>query len=290
MKKRKHLAGYFFIAPQLVGLSLFIILPILAGLVLATLDWDMLGDPKFVGLGNFAAIMKDRTFWRTIWNTLYFALGTVPTGAVLGLLLALALNQPLPGIRLFRAAFFIPVITSWSVAAIVWRWLYNPSFGLINSALSYVGIQGPAWLSLPQTAMPALIMTTIWKFLGYNAVIYLAGLQGIPKETYEAAEIDGASAWHKLVRITIPLLSPVTFFVLIISFIGGFQAFAQVYLMTKGGPADATNVLIYYIYQNAFQWFRMGYAGALSWVLFMIILAVTIFQWRMQARWVHYDR
>jgi multiple sugar transport system permease protein len=218
-----------------------------------------------------------------------FTLGTVPTGVVLALLSALLVDNRLKGIVLFRSALFMPVLSSWVVVAMIWRWLYNPQFGLINRILSVFGIVGPAWLSDLRWVMPAVIITTLWKFLGYNMIIYLAALQGVPDAYHEAASIDGANQWQRLWYITIPLLSPVTFFVTVVSLIGAFQAFPQFYMMTRGGPARCTNVIVYYIYENAFLWFKMGYASALAWVLFVLVFGLTMLQWKLQSRWVQYD-
>jgi len=214
----------------------------------------------------------------------------VPVRTALALLLAIALNQQLRGVSVFRAAYFLPTITSAVAAATVWRWIYEPNFGLLNSLLYAIGVaHPPAWLSSPAWAMPALILLGVWQGLGFQMVIFLAGLQGIPTHLYEAAAIDGAGWWARFRHITLPLISPTTFFVLIISVIGSYQVFDQAFVLTEGGPGYATTTLVYYIYEYAFQFFKMGYAAAMAWILFAIVFVLTVIQFRIQARWVHYD-
>jgi multiple sugar transport system permease protein len=208
----------------------------------------------------------------------------------LALLLAIALNQQLRGMHVFRAAYFLPTITSAVAAATVWRWIYEPNFGLLNSLLYAIGVEHPpTWISSPAWAMPALILLGIWQGLGFQMVIFLAGLQGIPAHLYEAAAIDGAGWWARFRHITLPLISPTTFFVLIISVIGSYQVFDQAFVLTEGGPGYATTTLVYYIYEYGFQFFKMGYAAAMAWILFAIVFVLTVIQFRIQARWVHYD-
>lgn len=221
-------------------------------------------------------------------NTFYFTLVSVPIGIALSLFLAVFLNQKLSFIRFYRAAFFIPVISSMVAVTVIWQWIYNPEFGLLNYALSWFGIDGPTWLTSPKWAMPAVIITSIWKSLGFNMLIFLAGLQSISEDYYEAADIDGAKWYTKFWSITVPLLSPTTFFVTVMSIINSFQVFDTVYLMTQGGPARTTSVLVYYIFQNAFQYFRMGYASAMAYILFFIVLIVTLVQFWRQKKWSIY--
>jgi multiple sugar transport system permease protein len=216
-------------------------------------------------------------------------LGTVPAGIVQSLQLALAMNSPVPGITACRAIFFVPVITSSVAVAMIWRWLYNRDFGLINTGLIALGLPAIPWLSSTAWAMPAVILMAVWKRLGYDMVIYLAGLQAIPPQLYEAAEIDGAGRWHRFWYITLPLLTPTTFFILVISIIGSFQVFDLAFVLTSGGPGNATNTIVMYVYNQAFQFFHMGYAAAIAWILFTVILTITLIQWRIQKRWVHYE-
>ena len=286
----KH-AGWvmLFLAPSLLGLIIFTLVPLLASLVLTLFDWDLLTPAHFVGLDNFRALLADQTFHEALLHTLTFIAGYIPLVLVAGLSVALLLDRRLRGIGIFRVLFFIPVVSAWVAVALMWSWLLNPQFGLLNYALRLIGIHGPAWLYDPNWAMPAIIMTSIWKDTGFVAVMYLAGLQGIPEQYYEAASIDGASRWQSFLGITLPLLSPTTFFALIISLINSFQVFDQVWIMTNGGPAGATTVLVEQVVRNAFTYSKMGYASALSWVLFVLVFAVTLFQTRVQKRWVTYD-
>ncbi|HUS17419.1 MAG TPA: sugar ABC transporter permease [Chloroflexia bacterium] len=279
----------FFLLPSLGGLLLFTGIPILSSLGLTLYEWDLLTPPQFVGLDNFRKLATDPTFWESLTHTLFFIAGYIPLVMVLALGVALLLNRKLPGIAVFRTAFFIPVVSAWVAVALIWQWLLNPQYGIFNYLLSFVGIKGPAWLFDPQWAMPAIIMTSVWKDIGFVMVMYLAGLQGIPQEYRDAAAIDGASGWQRFRYITLPLLSPTTFFALTISLINSFQVFDQVWIMTGGGPAGATTVLVEQIVKNAFSYSNMGYASALSWVLFAIVFSVTLLQNRMQKRWVTYD-
>jgi multiple sugar transport system permease protein len=290
LRRRATLAGYLFLLPNIVGFLVFSSIPVLATLGISTLDWDMIRTPTFVGIGNYAVLFtQDAVFRQVLGNTAFYVVGTVPAGIVLSLLLALAMNAQLRGITFFRAVFFVPVITSAVAVAMVWRWLYNRDFGLINLALHAVGLPSIPWLSSSAWAMPAIIFMAIWKRVGYDMVIYLAGLQAIPPQLYEAAQIDGAGRWRRFWHITLPLLTPTTFFISVISIIGSFQVFDLAFILTSGGPGNATNTMVMYVYNQAFQFFHMGYAAAVAWVLFLIILAITLVQWRIQGRWVHYE-
>lgn len=277
-----------FLAPSLVPMTLFMLGPMAGSLGLSLFRWDLLRPPKFIGLANFTNALGDPAFQEAVGHTLFFIVGYLPLVYVGGLLLALALHQRLRGLAFFRAAYFLPVVTSWVVVAIMWRWLLNPSTGMVNFALGLVGIQGPGWWTDPSWAMPSIIVASAWKDLGYVMVILLAGLQSIPPEYYEAASVDGANRWTRFRHITLPLLSPASFFVLIISLINSFQVFDQVQVMTGGGPAGASTVVVQQIYVDAFRYSEMGYAAAMSWLLFVVILAVTAVQFRLQKRWVNY--
>jgi len=290
LRRQAAFAGYLFLLPNIVGFLVFSSIPVLVTLAISTLDWDMIRRPTFVGLENYQQLLgEDAVFRQVLRNTLYYVLGTVPAGIGLSLLLALAMNSRVPGITFFRAVFFVPVITSSVAVAMIWRWLYNRDFGLVNTALLAIGLPAIPWLSSSAWAMPAVIIMAVWKRLGYDMVIYLAGLQAIPPQLYEAAEIDGAGRWHRFWYITLPLLTPTTFFILVISIIGSFQVFDLAFVLTSGGPGNATNTIVMYVYNQAFQFFHMGYAAAVAWVLFLMILLVTLVQWRIQKRWVHYE-
>ena len=278
-----------FVLPSLVGLIVFSVVPILSSFGLTFYEWDLLTPPRFIGLGNFQRLVDDRNFWAALGHTLYFIAGYIPLVMVTALGVAMVLNQKLKGVVFFRAAFFTPVVSAWVAVALLWKWIFNPKFGLVNYLLGLVGIHGPAWLFDPSWAMPAIIMTSVWKDIGFVMVMFLAGLQGVPVEYQDAAAIDGASDWQRFRTITLPLLSPTSFFALIISLINSFQVFDQVWIMTGGGPAGATNVLVAQIVKNAFEYSRMGYAAALSWVLFLLVFAATVFQTRLQKQWVTYD-
>jgi multiple sugar transport system permease protein len=277
-----------FLTPSLVPLILFTIGPMVASLGLSFLRWDLLRAPRLIGLTNFANVLVDPDFQAAIGHTIFFIVGYLPLVYIGGLLLALALNQRLRGLAFFRAAYFLPVVTSWVVVALMWKWLLNPDSGMVNFALGLIGIKGPGWWTDPAWAMPSVIIASAWKDLGFVMVILLAGLQAIPEDYYEAASVDGANRWVRFRRITLPLLSPASFFVLVISLINSFQVFDQVWIMTNGGPAGASSVVVEQIVRHAFSYSQMGYASAMSWLLFVVILAVTAVQFRLQTRWVNY--
>jgi multiple sugar transport system permease protein len=287
--RREAVWGYAFLLPNIVGFLIFTALAVVTAFALALTEWDLLVPPKFIGLNNYIKLMtNDPVFKQVMLNTIYFVGGVVPLDIVCSLGLALLLNRPIRAMPLYRAIYFVPVVTSLIAVAIVWQWLYHTEVGLFNFVLADVGLPKINWLGSTEWAMPAVILMSTWKSMGYYAVIFLAGLQGIPQHLYEAADIDGANSWQKFWRITLPLLSPTMFFVLVISIIQAFQVFGQIFIMTRGGPANATSTIVYFIYNQAFVWFRMGYAAAASWVLFAVIFAITLLQTRWQRRWVHY--
>jgi multiple sugar transport system permease protein len=274
----------FFLAPGLGGLLVFTIGPLLASLVLTLFAWDLLTPPRFVGLENFTRMFADRTFWAALRHTLAFIAGYVPLVTVLALGLALALNVPRRGIAAIRTMFFLPVVSSWVAVALLWSWLFNPKYGLVNYLLSLLGLAGPGWLFDPSWAMVAIVLTSVWKDLGFVLVLFLAGLQAIPGDYYEAASLDGAGRFQQLRYVTLPLLAPTMFFVTVISLINSFQVFDQVWVMTEGGPAGATSVLVEQVVRHAFSYGEMGYAAAISWVLFALVFGVTLLQFRLQRR------
>jgi multiple sugar transport system permease protein len=289
LARREELIAYLFILPSFAGFVVFLIVPMAASLGISLYDWELLVQPHFIGLDNFKNLLSDTVFRQVLINTAYYTLGLVPLNIVVSLGLALWLNTRLRFRNVYRLAFFVPVVTVTVAVALIWKWLYDPFAGLIDELLRLVGVQGPSWLSDPHWAMPALILMSVWKGFGYNMVLFLAGLQGIPSTMYEAATIDGASPWQRFWRITLPLLSPTMFFAVVMTVISSFQVFDQAYVMTGGGPANATNTIVLYIYQNGFQFFRMGYASAIAWVLFALIFIITLVQLRTQNRWVQYD-
>ncbi|MGW7413799.1 carbohydrate ABC transporter permease [Streptomyces sp. NPDC054863] len=264
------------VAPALLHAALWIGLPVLATLVLAFTSYDVLSAPRFVGLDNFRDMLGDAVFRTSIWNTVVYTFFTVPFGMGLGLLLALALNSGLRARGVFRTAVFLPQVTATVAIALVWLWIFNPGNGLLNTLLSFLGVQGPAWLSSTSWAMPSVILVGIWQGIGMKMLIYLAALQGLPKELYEAASVDGASRRRQFFSITLPLLKPATFFVFITSMITAFQSFDQIYVLTDGGPAHSTTMMTYEIYKSAFREFRIGYACAQSLVLFVLLMGFTL--------------
>lgn len=288
---QKYLWVSFFLFPSLAGLLVFLITPMLASLALTFYEWDPLIPTNFtfVGMDNYLTLIKDANFWSALGHTLYFIAGYIPFVLVTGLSVALLMNQKLAGRTFLRGAFFMPVISAWVAVALMWSWIFNPRYGIINYLLGLIGIVGPNWLYDPNWAMPAIILTSVWKDTGFIMVLFLSSLQNIPQEYYEAAALDGADGWAKFRYITLPLLSPTLFFTLIISLINSFQVFDQVWIMTEGGPAGSTSVLVEQIINNSFRYGRMGYAATLSWVLFLIVFGVTIFQTRMQKNWVTYE-
>lgn len=290
LSRKENTAAFLFLLPNLIGFFVFTVLAVLASLVLSFFNWDLITQPKFVGIQNYKQLfVGDPAFYHVLWNTVYFTIGTVPTSTILGLLIAVGLNQKIKGLSFFRTVYFMPTITSMVATSLLWEWIFDSNYGLINLVLRYIGIHNPpAWLSSTTWAMPAIIILSVWTHLGFNMVIFLAGLQGIPQHLYEAARIDGASTIRQFFAITLPLLSPTTLFVLVITMIGSFQVFTQAFVMTQGGPADATSTLVYYIYQNGFHWFKMGYASAVAWVLFAIVFLLTVLQVKLQKKWVHY--
>jgi len=276
--------AFLMLLPNLLGFLVFIVFPVGATFALSFARWELPADPEFAGLANYRRLFEDGVFAKVFWNTIYFSAVSVPVGIALSLFLALMLEQKIRFVRFYRAAFFIPVISSMVAIAVIWQWIYNPEFGLLNYVLSWFGIRGPTWLTSTKWAMVAVIITAVWKNLGFNMLIFLAGLQSIPDTYYEAAAIDGARWWARFRHITVPLLAPTTFFVTVMAIINSFQVFDVVYLMTQGGPARSTSVLVYYIYQNAFQFFDMGYASAVAYVLFFVVLFLTLLQFMRQKR------
>jgi multiple sugar transport system permease protein len=278
-----------FLAPSLVVMLAFWIGPMLGTVWVSLQDWNLIGTASFAGLDNYVELAHDTDFHAAVGHTLLYLGLYLPLVLVLGLAAALLLDAVLPAMNLFRAIFFLPVISSWVAVSLLWKWILNPANGVLDQALSKVGIEGPGWWTSPEWAMPAVVFASVWKDLGFVAVILLAGLQAIPVDLKEAAQLDGAGAWRRLRSITLPLLSPSLFFVTVISIINGFQVFDQVWVMTGGGPAGATSVVVEQIVKYAFSYGRVGYASAMSIVLFGIVMLVTLAQLRLQKRWVHYD-
>ncbi len=279
-KTRETVSGFLFLSPNFFGFLLFNLIPIAACFLISFTRWNISSSPEYIGFRNYFNIFNDDLFWEYLWNTFYYALLTVPGTIIVGFILALLLNHKIRGIVFFRTVYFLPSVTLIVAVAVVWSWIYNADFGLINYILGLFGVEGPNWLQNKTWAMPAIIIMGVWKGSGYSMLIYLAGLQSIPLEYYEAAEVDGANWYQKICYVTLPLIYPTTFFILVTSTIGAIQGFDQFYVMTRGGPAGSTTTLVYYIFENAFEWFKMGYATTTAVILFFIIMTITLVQWR----------
>ena len=287
--RREAMWGYLMIAPLVLGLGVFFYLALGASFFVSLTKWDVLSAPEWVGLENYRTLFADPTFRRALWNTTYYTLLSVPIGVIVSLALAVALDTNLRFCNFYRLIFFLPVLTMPVAIGVVWNWIYNPDFGLFNQVFRLFDGPRIKWLTDPHFAMPALVILAVWQGSGYGMIIFLAGLQNIPKEYYEAAQIDGATGWHRFRFITLPLLSPTMFFVTVTSLISAFQVFDVVYAMTAGRASDTLRTVVYMIYEEGFRYFRMGQATAVAWILFAIILVVTAVQLRLQRRWVHYE-
>ena len=294
-RKRSPLASesrwaWVFLAPTLIGLGILSAGPILAALAISLTKWDLLTAPRFIGVDNFTTLLADHRFLTALRNTTFYTVTSVPLGLVLGLGLALALNQRLRAISWIRTAYFLPVVTSTVAIALVWSWIYSPDSGPLNGLLAAVGLPAQKWITDPFWAMPSIVVMSVWQGLGTTVIIFLAGLQAIPEDYYDAASVDGAGAWARFRYVTLPLLTPSFFFTGILALIDSFQVFDQVYVLARPGrPTDATVTLVYTIYENGFQNFKMGYAAAQAWILFIIVAVLTIVYFRLQNRWVHYQ-
>ncbi len=286
---RRTVIGYIFIAPFMLGFILWFLIPALTSLWLVFQNWNMIAPAKFIAFDNFKRIVSDKLFWQSLKVTTIYTIVSVPLSLALAFLLALLLNAKVRGIAAFRTMYYLPSIVPAVANAVLWAWILNSEFGLLNALLRGIGLPKVLWLQEPEWALPALILMSLWG-LGGEMVIFLAGLQGIPNEFYEAAEIDGAGPWSKLWNVTVPLMSPVTFFNLVMGIIGTFQVFTAGYLVTNGGPQNATLFYVLYLYRNGFLYLDMGYAAALAWVLFFIIMVLTAFIFRGVGSRVYYEQ
>ncbi|MDQ1118763.1 MULTISPECIES: sugar ABC transporter permease [Pseudoxanthomonas] len=286
----RSLAGWVFTAPALIVLGVFFGLPVLAALALSVTDFDLyaLADPhnlRFIGLDNYIDLLRTPMFWKALWNTSYFVLVGVPLSIAASLGAALLLNAPAARFRaLFRTALFAPVVTTLVAVAVIWRYLFNTQYGLVNYVLVHLGVPAPDWLGDPHWAMPMIMLFAVWKNFGYNMVIFLAGLQAIPHDLYEAARIDGANRWKQFWHITLPMLGPVLLVVGVITISGYFQLFAEPYVMTRGDPLQSTVSVLYFMFEEGFKWWNLGRASAVAFLLFLIILAVTTVMLRLGRR------
>ena len=305
-RTKETLAAYLFLAPNLVGFMIFTFLPVFISLALSFFEWDILRPAKFVGFTNFvnllgftfnngSVIPNDPKFWICLWNTV-FLMFAIPFNMMASLTLATVLNRKIKGQTAFRTLFYLPTICPIVAISILWMWIFNVEYGMLNNIIYWigkflgVGLQGPGWLISRGWAKPSLMLMGFWAAIGSTSMIlYLAALQGIPKDLYEAADIDGASGWQKFWAITWPQISPTTFFIFIMNVIGGFQGgFVQAYIMTGGGPGDTTRTLEYYIFNNLFEWGKVGYASSIAWFVFVLVFIVTIISWRYGGKLVHY--
>jgi multiple sugar transport system permease protein len=288
LARKEAMWGYAFAAAPLLGFLIFGFVPIIMSLALAFAKWDMFRPPQWVGFDNFARLAQDPVVSISFVNTLVFFIG-VPLGIALSLVLAMMLNRKLTGINFYRAIYYLPSVSSIVAISLLWQWIFNPEKGLLNMYLLRVGLPGPEWLNDPMWVKPALILMGVWGGLGPNMILFLAGLQGVPQSLYEAASIDGAKPWQQFWHVTWPMLTPTTFFVSIMGVIGALQYFGQIYIMTQGGPEHASTSYMFYLWQQAFTYYRMGYASALAWMLGVFIIIVTAVQFQLAKRWVYYE-
>jgi multiple sugar transport system permease protein len=289
VKRMEQKWGVLFSIPAVLGFLIFSIGPFIASFVLGLTKWQIGAPPKFIGLENYNhMVSKDPVFWKSLWVTVYYSLLAVPVGLLLAFFIALLLNQKVKGLSIFRTIYYIPYIVPSVSSIMLWMWMFNPTYGLLNDILHGLGLPTSQWIYNPTTAIPSMVLMSVWQ-LGNTVVIFLAGRQGVPNHLYEAVEIDGGGPFSKLLHVTIPSMTPTILFNLVMSIIGTFQTFNQAYLMTSGGPNYATQFFVFNIFQYAFQYGDMGYACALSWVLFIIIMILSIFVFRSSNRWVYYE-
>jgi multiple sugar transport system permease protein len=293
---KENVWGYLFIAPIVIGLLVFTIIPIFGSLALSFTNWNGSSHIGFVGWDNFVKLFSDKYYLKSLSVTAIYSLVTVPATIIISILIAILLNRKMIGRSVYRVIYFLPSVTMSVAIAVVWKWMYNSESGLINYGLNLLGITGPNWLTDERVILWSIMIISVWGGIGFNMIILLAGLQGISESYYEAAALDGATAWNRAIRITIPLLTPAIFFVLVTSLISSFQVFDLVYMLntraTEGAGgvlADATRTAVFSIYQNGFQWFKIGYASAQAWLLFLIIFIITMVQMYAQKKWVHYE-
>jgi multiple sugar transport system permease protein len=290
LSQREEIDFYIFASPWILGLIFLFGGPILASLGISFTSWTGVSAEslQWVGLENYRALFNDKLFWTSLQNTFFYAFGSVTLGVTLALAIALLMNQGVPGTNIFRTIFYLPSITQGVAVAIMWVWILNPQVGLLNYGLSLLGVKGPGWLTSQQWALPALVLMSLWG-IGSAMVILLAGLQGVPQSLYDAARIDGAGLWGQFRHVTLPMISPALFLVIVTSTVASFQIFTNVAVMTQGGPGTATMVYVFYLYQNAFTYFRMSYGSALAWMLFVVVSILTWIQFKAGSKWVYYE-
>lgn len=289
LKRKDALSGYMFIAPALVSLFVFMVYPVVASFVISGFDWGILTAPKFIGLENYKTLFRDPVFLESLVNTFKWVIIYVPVSILASLIVALAMDMPLRGIGFFRTMFYLPVMTPMVVCALLFVWIYHVDFGVLNYILSFLKIPPISWLTDRRISLISVAIMSVWKHSGYNMLILLAALQGIPESLYEAAALDGITPWRKLINIKLPLIMPSMYFVVLTSVIDAFQVFTEIYIMTKGGPGYSTYTTSYYLFKNAFEFGKMGYACAMAVIMFIIILTVTLIQDRVLNKNVQYD-
>ncbi len=290
LRRRQAIIGFLFVSPWIIGFLVFGLYPVGVSIYYSLCQYDVLRIPQFIGLRNFKQLLfHDNYFWLSIWNTAVYTVLRVPLSIIGSLLLAILVNNAIKGVKIFRTIYFIPSIVTGVVLSVLWLWMLNPEYGLINSFLAYFGIQGPLWLLDPNWSKPSMVLMSLWSIGGGRMLVFLAALQGIPNHLYEAVEIDGGGWWDKFKNITIPMLSPIIFLWTILEVIFSLQVFVEAYIMTKGGPLNSTLFYNLYLYNRAFEDFDMGYASALAWLLLLITLIITLIQFKLSKKWVYYE-
>lgn len=293
MSQREAAWAYFFISPWIIGFIAFTIGPMLASLYYSFTEYDIISQPQWIGLANFRELLSDPLFWKSLQVTVYYASLALPLGLLVGFFLAILLNQKVPGVNLWRTLYYLPSVIAGVAVALLWIRIFNPRIGLLNPFLAKFGIKGPGWLNDPQWAIPSLVIMSLWS-VGGGMIIYLAGLQGVPTALYDAAKVDGANLWQRFWHVTLPMVTPVIFYNLVMGLIGTFQYFTATYVIGSaagnvGGPARSTLFYNLYLYQNAFRYFDMGYASAMAWILLLIVLGLTMMVFRSSQVWVYYE-
>lgn len=289
MMRRKTMTGWMFVAPWIIGFVIFGLYPIITSFYYSMTRYDVLRIPQYIGLANYQHLLfEDPVFWTSVWNTLFYTVIRVPIAIFLSLILAVLVNQAVRGMRWFRTMYFIPSIVTGVVLSVLWLWIFNPEYGLINAALARINIDGPLWLQDPFWSKPALIIMSLWSVGGPRMLVFLAALQGISQQLYEAIELDGGGWWAKFRHVTVPTISPVLFLWAVLEVIASLQVFVEAYVMTEGGPLQSTLFYNLYLYQKAFDDFEMGYASAMAWILLVITLVATWAQVKISKKWVHY--
>ena len=289
-RRREAAASFLFLSPWIVGFGVFVSYPLAASVYFSLTNWDLLTPPAWQGFKNFADLIRDRLFWQSMKVTATYAAMRIPAGIVFGLGLALALNhQAVRAKSFFRVLYYMPAVLPPVAISLMWAWIFSPQDGVLNSFLKLFGLKGLLWIQDERLVLPSFLMMAIWSLMGKNMLVYLAGLNSIPEQLLESASIDGASAWRSFWRIQLPMMTPVVFYELVMTLIESFKIFTQAYIMTQGGPRYASLFYVYYLYQNAFQYYQMGYASAMAWVMFVVILALTLVIFRTSRRWVYYE-